>query len=767
MKAKFQMKKVLNEGNQEKAGVLETLRSRLGRREVLATFVIIILVASGLIYVQYTRFYGFRKDVVGIIKIEGYIETPSTASRITEIINEAMLNESVKAVVVVIDSGGGYANYIEQIYLDLLELKKKKPLVASIITALSGGYYIAVAADYIYVHPTSFAGNIGVIGKGPPILIPSELALETGAYKVTGFSRLLFFHNLSHALDNFASAVETSRGDRMKLSSSKLRSGMVYMGSEALDVGLADEIGSLQKAVQNVAQNAGLVEYDVVELRPRQVDAYKSWWGSSNYTSVESRNITLETLDELHPPPAVHYIYLPPQATLQASSSPQSQSFTAPATGSGHVLIDVSHRNQISWWDLDILIAELAKRNVTVSFVSQRDDLPSKLTNASCLIVASPTEVYTNEECNRIIEAVRKGRLLVMFFDPAWEHIGPQGRSQAIIAPINSLSIRFGLSFAKGYLYNDVEHFGIYRNIYVRNFADTTLTQNLTSLVLFTATHIRSTGNGVGWTSSNTYSSVAEQADNYATIVIGQTGNGTVAAFGDLTFLREPYCYVEDNYELILNLVSLISRVKVPVEEVEEEIEEEVTRPDLPIGTEKNYTEWEDGEERLVRWSKLSETEVKIERPNRTTHYYFTEDGALSSWVSNGMECVYEDPLPEPPYPLTKEKTWEYETNYTLTMDGEVYSGKIFGEEEVEGFENVSAENDETYFCARVKYNEVDQLVMDGGNMTMITVGRYWVSSDAGIVRQEAITRYYMDGVLTQEVTRRLLLKAIRKGQST
>ncbi|RLI06200.1 hypothetical protein DRO22_01720, partial [Candidatus Bathyarchaeota archaeon] len=90
----------------------------------------------------------------------------------------------------------------------------------------------------------------------------------------------------------------------------------------------------------------------------------------------------------------------------------------------------------------------------------------------------------------------------------------------------------------------------------------------------------------------DTYSSVAEKADNYATIIWMSRGNGTVAAFGDLTFLEEPYCYVEDNYKLIQNLVSVMAEVKVPVKErIKEEFEEEVAKPNLPAGTEKNYTE--------------------------------------------------------------------------------------------------------------------------------------------------------------------------------
>ena len=58
------------------------------------------------------------------------------------------------------------------------------------------------------------------------------------------------------------------------------------------------------------------------------------------------------------------------------------------------------------------------------------------------------------------------------------------------------------------------------------------------------------------------------------------------------------------------------------------------------------------------------------------------------------MECTYENPLPEPPYPLTKGEKWKYESNYTLIMEGKEHKGNIVEEEEVEGFENVLAGDD-------------------------------------------------------------------------
>ena len=738
---------------------------RIGRREVIVIAVIGMIIVS-LIYSQ--RIFRYppaeRKDVIGIIRLEGYILDSETVNRYISLINEALTNETVKAVVLTVDSGGGYADYVEEIYYNLLELDKEKPLIASVTRALSGGYYITVASRYIFVKDSSLVGNIGVIGIMPPTLIPSEIIVESGPYKFTGESKLSRFFTISRVLDSFLSAVQRGRGENLNVSLEELRKAGVYLGWDAVRLGLADGFGGLQAAIKKAAEEAGLIVYEAEELRLKGENASSAystgpstWWG----------NVTLKTLVQLHPPPSIYYIYLPPQAITESEASVNPEGSLSSLNIKGDVLIDLSHGNRVSWWVLDILIAELAKRNVTVSFISQWGLLESRLSNASTLIIASPTVMYSEDEARSIVRFVEDGRLLLVFYDPAWEHIGPSGLTGGVIAQINSLTTRFGFSFAKGYLYNEVNHYGLYRNIYLRNFTDTPITQNIETLVFFTATHIYSAGGAAAWTSNDTYSSVAEKADSYTAILWMRRGRGAVAAFGDLTFLREPYCYVEDNYRLIMNLVSLITGVEVEVEAEEralEEIEGSVDRPELPVGTEKNYTEWVDGKEQPLRWFKVSETEVRVERPNRTTHYYFTEDMSLWRWVSDGMECIYEDPLPEPPFPLTRGERWEYESNYTLTVDGAEYEGRIFGEEEVEGFEEILAGDGRSYFCARVRYRSLEYLMIDGGNLTMITEGRYWVSSEAGTVKQEAVTDYYRDGAWAGREVRSILLRSIRKG---
>ena len=497
-----------------------------------------------------------KRDLVGIINIDGVIESSVDTNFYAAMINHAMLNESIKAVVLRVDCPGGSADLVESIFLDLLELKKTKTLVASLVFAASGGYYIAVAADYIYVEPSSLIGNVGVIGVTPSILLPSEIGLETGPYKATGFSELLFPFNLSRVLNNFVSAVETGRGSQLKLNASQLAKGMIYLGTEALSVGMVDEVGSLQKAIGKAGERLS-PGYGVVDLNQalyplgRESNIGQSW-------QKDWRDLGLDELNTLHPPPSVWYLYMSPAAS-QNLSSPSSledtlalSSSTQASSGNGEVLVDLSHGNTVSVWELNILRAELMRRNVTLRSIPHEDDLTMSLENATCLIVASPTSSYSLEESEEVLKFVNRGGLLMLFYDPAYEYSG-----MTLFEPIDSLSTHFGVAYGSGYLYNQEEHYGFYRNIYIKTFGESFITQNVSSLVFFTAAHIYSSNEGVAWTTDDTYSSVAERTGNYTVIAVVE-GEGTVVAFGDLSFLREPNCYVADNYQLILNIVSAV-----------------------------------------------------------------------------------------------------------------------------------------------------------------------------------------------------------------
>ncbi|MBS7630330.1 S49 family peptidase [Candidatus Bathyarchaeota archaeon] len=533
--------------------------SSLSIRKVIVVTILVLsgllLTALGYSYLRAPEILAPR-NLLGVIRIEGSVLDAEDAEIVISAINEAITNSSIKAIVVRIDSPGGYADLVEQIYMDLLELKKSKPVVASITSALSGGYYIAVAADYLYALPTSLIGNVGVIGVAPGTLIPSEDLIETGALKVIGFNRLLFPFNISRALENFASAVENNRGDKLKIGPKELRRGGIYLGVEALKIGLIDELGSFQKAVETAAEMANIKYYEIVEVK--RYNSSETQSSSTKGSNTRLDWISVDALNMINPPPAIYYLYLPSLAlsenTGRLLTLNNSISVISVTNASSPVIVDLSHGNLVSEWEFDVLAAELAKRGLSLVFLSSWDDVVLTLDKASGLIVAAPTKPYTMDEILQIKRFVEKGRTLLLFFDPSAEY----QKIPELLGPINSIANGFGISFAKGYLYNEDENYGLYRNIYIKDFENTSLTRDLKTIVLFTATHIHSLGSQAAWSSSTTYSSTAEKAGIYAPIVVAEDW-GTVAAFGDITFMMEPFCYVEDNYKLVLNIVSKLT----------------------------------------------------------------------------------------------------------------------------------------------------------------------------------------------------------------
>lgn len=743
-----------------------------------ALAVVAALVVAASIFTAVYLYYGWIgvawKPLVAVLRLKGPLIYPEDADFYLGLLEEAVENKSVKALVLLVDSPGGYADLVESLYLELLTFKKDKPLVAVAQLALSGGYYISVASDYIYVYPTGFVGNVGVIGVGPPTLVPSEQILETGPYKATGFSKLLFPYNLTHALDNFVSAVEEGRRGRLRLSRAQVARGLIYMGSEAVQVGLADGVGSLRDGIKLAAEKAGLIEYEVVDLNTgrRIVEALNYTASSSGW--IDARrwgNLTLEELNEAHPPPALYYLYLPPELStklnVQARGMKQAQLNVTEVPG--EILVDLTHGNTVSWWDLDALFGELIKRNVTVGFAESWEDLEGMLYNASVLIVATPTQPYSREEAEEILEYVESGGTVVFFFDPSSEYVEIPDLTQ----PINSLASRLGVYFAGGYLYDEKENFGIYRNIYVENFTGShPLVGNLSRIVLFTATHIYTSGLSLAYTSNETYSSTAEKPRYYTVIAWVEKGNGSVIALGDLSFIQEPYCHVEDNYKLVENLASILAEAKPPLRKPgekpsPEEVPTEVEEPKIEPGVKKIYRVTEDGETYRVTWFKVSDREVVVEYPEITFHYYYDEEGRMTGWTADGLNCTYLDPIPKPPYPLTEGEEWSWRSNYTLIMYGEEASGRMEGYYKVEALEYVEAAG-ARYFCAKIKFRLVDVTLTSQANFTSVTEGYQWISGEVGLTKEEEAVAYYIDNTLRAEVERTMILEEIvRSKEST
>jgi protease-4 len=522
------------------------------RTQVILTLIVMVMIAAlaSIYFWEPEADNGFisssKKGTIGVIEVYGILDDTYYANLLSQAVQEAITDDDVKAVVLEIDSPGGSAYLTEQVYLDILELKSEKPVIAFTSMALSGGYYIAVAADHIFALPSSMVGNVGVIGTGPGWIVPSEATLETGPHKITGFSPELFPFNLTNVLENFAGAVEKSRSGKLSIPMDEVVKGSIWMGTEAINNGIVDEIGSIQTAINYAASLAGLDEWDVDSLLFRV---------ANETISTEFRYPTIEELNERNPPPALYYLYMPGDIYMD-SQVPDTINVTALNSHVGDVIVDLSHDNVISPWILDALAEKLVGEGLYMGYSDDWQDIEDALNNTKALVIASPREFYSYEEYTAINEWVNDGGVLIFLGDASATFLDPS----VLQAPLNSLSDHWGLHYSNGYLYDVEENYGFYRNLILTDIRDSILSEGVNGLVFYTTGAIVSQGKGVVKTSRDAFNSVSERGDMYSVVAVN-TNNCTVIAFGDTTWLMKPYINAADNMVLLENLVEAIASV--------------------------------------------------------------------------------------------------------------------------------------------------------------------------------------------------------------
>src|SRR5262245_55799948 len=254
--------------------------------------VFILIVFSGTFFYAYLTggdakvLSMFSGDGIGVLQIQGAIDDSQTV--LTEL---KRLKEMpwVKAIVVRIDSPGGAVAPTQEIFEEIQRSKKQKPFIASMGgMATSGGYYIAAACDKIVANPGTLTGSIGVIMQLSNI---EELMKKIGVKGVnvkSGQNKDIGspFQPLSpegkeilqSLVDNvhsqFVAAVAKGRSmDEAQVR--KLADGRVYSGAQAKDLGLIDQFGTLEDAIDLAARRAGIeAEPAVYYSRPEQ----ERWW---------------------------------------------------------------------------------------------------------------------------------------------------------------------------------------------------------------------------------------------------------------------------------------------------------------------------------------------------------------------------------------------------------------------------------------------------------------------------------------------------------
>jgi protease-4 len=209
------------------------------------------------------------KDKIGIVTVEGIMKNSSSV--VNQLVRYGKDN-SIKAVVLRIDSPGGGVVSAQETYKTVLSLKKKKKVVVSMgSVAASGGYYVACAADKIVANPGTITGSIGVIVNFSNVeKLLKKIGLETsniksGMYKdigsplrkMTPDERKLIKGVIDDIHDQFLEAVSLNR----KISKEKISDiadGRIFTGRQALKIGLVDYLGDKKYAINIAAKLSGI-----------------------------------------------------------------------------------------------------------------------------------------------------------------------------------------------------------------------------------------------------------------------------------------------------------------------------------------------------------------------------------------------------------------------------------------------------------------------------------------------------------------------------
>jgi protease-4 len=204
------------------------------------------------------------------VRFEGALDF-QTAAELTKLAEKAREDPKVAGVVLELLSPGGLATSSEAVFYSLLRLRETKPLMVVVDgLAVSGGYYVAVAGNQIYAPSSSYVGNVGTRGPRPPDPEISPDELSSGPFKLAGGGRFDRIQQLALIRDAFVGNVVHQRAhaevNPLKIDADTVAEARIYLGSEAVAVGLIDLEGGRSDAIQSAAEAAGVQRYSVVDL---------------------------------------------------------------------------------------------------------------------------------------------------------------------------------------------------------------------------------------------------------------------------------------------------------------------------------------------------------------------------------------------------------------------------------------------------------------------------------------------------------------------
>jgi len=247
--------------------------------------------------------YGEIVDEVSTTSLSD--EHQIVGSKTIEDLKKLADDDDVKAVVLRINSPGGSAYASEQIWHQVMNIKSKKPIVVSMGGyAASGGYYISCAADHIVAEPTTLTGSIGIFGMFPEgsELINKKLGVHSSVVKTNEYAD---FGNYTRPMNEGEKAVlqqYINRGyelftkrcaDGRKMSQDSIKvigEGRVWTGVHAKQLGLVDQLGSLEDAIAIAKKKAKVDECSIISY-PGETSVFEQLLNETSGDSYADRKM--------------------------------------------------------------------------------------------------------------------------------------------------------------------------------------------------------------------------------------------------------------------------------------------------------------------------------------------------------------------------------------------------------------------------------------------------------------------------------------------
>ena len=253
---------------------LKTFFTVLG---VIFSLLIVISILKGIFLPEVS----IPVEKIGLVKIEGIIKSSDTYLRL---LNKLEEDEDVKAIVLRVDSPGGIVGACQEIHDKVKEISQKKPVVVSMGSiAASGGLYISVPATKIVANPGTITGSIGVILQSYNVKqLADKIGIKVITVKSGKFKDLLnpfrepdekTLQILQALIDDSYNQFVEAVAEGRKLPVEKVKKfadGRIFTGRQAKELGLVDELGNFDRAVEVARKLSKSPDARIFEAKPRK-----------------------------------------------------------------------------------------------------------------------------------------------------------------------------------------------------------------------------------------------------------------------------------------------------------------------------------------------------------------------------------------------------------------------------------------------------------------------------------------------------------------